>query len=453
MLELFSVDDHVIEPADVWSARVPAKYRDAAPHVIEEDGREFWVYEDQRSLTMGLNSVAGKPRETWGIEPTRFSDMIPGSYDPKERSRDLLANGILASVNFPSLPGFGGRLFAQFKDKELATECVRAWNDFILDEWVPGGPPGLFVPMVICQLWNPAGAAAEIRRCVDKGAKALCFVENPVPLGLPSFWTDAWDLIWGTAAEAGIPVCMHVGSSGYTPISSTDSNFLEPIAIGMIGALMGSINLMLAPPAYKFPNLKLVWSEGGIGWIPAALERADRQFERHHYWAKTGDLKPSEIFRRNMWVCMIEEPIGLSFREHVGVDKILWESDYPHADTTWPFAQKAAQEVFAGVPDDEVEAITHRNAEHLFGWTMADPALVSSPDVASWSATLAADPYAAMARRHDLEGVEHAGPTTARPGDPCRQTVQDNNMYKACGLPIGADGSCAAGHVTALTAA
>jgi hypothetical protein len=104
MLELFSVDDHVIEPADVWSSRVPAKYDEAAPHVI----------------AMGLNSVAGKPRETWGLEPARFSDMIPGSYDPKERSRDLLANGILASVNFPSLPGLGGRRFAQFSDKELA---------------------------------------------------------------------------------------------------------------------------------------------------------------------------------------------------------------------------------------------------------------------------------------------------------------------------------------------
>ena len=179
MLELFSVDDHVVEPADVWSSRVPARFREAAPHVIEEDGREFWVYEDQRSLTMGLNSVAGKPREQWGLEPARFSDMIPGSYDPRERPRDLLANGVLASVNFPSLPGFGGRLFAQFKDKELADACVRAWNDFILDEWVPGGPPGMFVPMVICQLWDPKLAEAEIRRCVDKGAKALCFVENP----------------------------------------------------------------------------------------------------------------------------------------------------------------------------------------------------------------------------------------------------------------------------------
>jgi len=446
--ELFSVDDHVVEPADVWWNRVPARMRDAAPHVVEESGREFWVYEDQRILTMGLNGVAGKPRQQWGLEPARFSDMIPGCFEPAQRAKDLLANGIRASVNFPTLPGFGGRLFAQFRDKELALACVRAWNDFILDEWVPGGPPGMFVPMIIAPLWDPAAAVVEIERCVDNGARALCFVENATPFGLPSFWNDFWDPIWAVCQETDLPICMHVGSSGSTPMSSSDSNFLEPIALGMLGALMGSINFMLAPPCHKYPDLKLVWSEGGIGWIPAALERADRQFERHNYWAKAGDVKPSEIFQRNMWVCMIEEPVGLSFREHIGVEKILWESDYPHADTPWPFAQKAAEEVFAGVPADEVEAITHRNAEQLFRWEMTDASLVTSADVASWRATLADDPYAEMRLRHDGRGVQHAA-ASARAfaaGDPCPQMVMNNNLLTQCGQALDVHGRCGAGH-------
>src|SRR2546426_3328056 len=134
MYTIFSVDDHVVEPADVWSSRVPARFRDAAPRVIEEGGREFWVYEDQRAMTMGLNAVAGKPRDQWSLEPTRFSDMIPGCYDPKERAKDMLSQGVLATVCFPTLPRFGGMLFNAFQDKELADVCVRAWNDFILDE-------------------------------------------------------------------------------------------------------------------------------------------------------------------------------------------------------------------------------------------------------------------------------------------------------------------------------
>ena len=89
MYKLFSVDDHIIEPAHVWSSRVPAKYREAAPHVVEEDGREYWVYEDRRNDTMGLNAVAGKPREEWSLEPARFTDMIPGCYDPVERAKDM----------------------------------------------------------------------------------------------------------------------------------------------------------------------------------------------------------------------------------------------------------------------------------------------------------------------------------------------------------------------------
>src|SRR3954463_4866859 len=176
MYKIFSVDDHIVEPADVWTSRIGAKFRGRAPHVIEEEGREFWVYEDQRNMTMGLNAVAGRPRDQWNMEPARFSDMIPGCYDPKSRAKELLSQGVLASVNFPTLPRFGGLLFNSFKDKELADACVRAWNDFVLDEGCPGGPEGLFVPMVICQVWDPKLAAAEITRCLAKGAKSLCFV-------------------------------------------------------------------------------------------------------------------------------------------------------------------------------------------------------------------------------------------------------------------------------------
>ena len=139
MFTIFSVDDHIVEPPDVWSSRVPAKYREAAPHVIEEDGREYWVYEDQRILTMGLNAVAGKPRDQWDMEPARFTDMIPGCYDPKERARDLLSQGVLASVAFPTLPRFGGMLFNSFADKELAERVRRGVERLHPRRVVPGG--------------------------------------------------------------------------------------------------------------------------------------------------------------------------------------------------------------------------------------------------------------------------------------------------------------------------
>lgn len=367
--DLFSVDDHVIEHGTVWTDRLPARLHDVAPHVVEEDGREYWVYEDQRGLTMGLNAVAGKPQEEWDLEPTRFSDMIPGCYDPHERAKDILADGIRASVCFPTLPRFGGVLFTTFTDKALANLCVRAYNDFMIDEWC-GSVPGLYVPMIIGQLWDPELCAAEIRRCAEKGNRAISFPENTVPLGLPSFYTDHWDPVWRACVETDTVICMHIGTSGSVPTPSPDAPFIVSIALANLNAFEASVNLMMSPVPRRFPDVRFVFSEGGIGWIPAALERADRQFLRHRLWADMTDQSlPSEVFRRNMWVCMIEEPIGLTFREHIGVDRILWECDYPHADTPWPNSQRDVGQALKGLPDDDIAAMTHGNAEKLFGWT------------------------------------------------------------------------------------
>src|SRR5689334_11967152 len=140
MYTLFSVDDHLVEPRHLWSDRVPSRHRDRAPHVVENDGAELWVWDGGVEATMGLNAVAGQPREQWGVEPKRFEDMIPGCYDPKARVADLLSNGIFASVAFPTLPGFGGRKFATFPDPELAVACVQAWNDYVIDEWCAAAP-------------------------------------------------------------------------------------------------------------------------------------------------------------------------------------------------------------------------------------------------------------------------------------------------------------------------
>ena len=443
MFKIFSVDDHIVEPADLWTSRLPSKYHDVAPRVVEEDGREFWVYEDQRGLTMGLNAVAGLPQEQWNMEPTRFTDMIPGCYEPKERARDLLSQGVLASVNFPTLPRFGGLLFNSFKDKDLADLCVQAWNDFVLDEWCPGGPPGLFVPMVISQVWDPQRAVKEIERCVEKGAKSLCFMENPVPEGLPSFHDEShWDPIWAVCQAAGIPVSMHIGSSGFMPVIDPQAPFTNIITIGEVAAMLAMTNILISDICVKFPDIKLVFSEGGVGWVPAMLHRADRQLERHAGWAGHRPLKPSEIFEKNMWVCMVEEAMGLQIAyPRIGAHKIVSELDYPHADTTYPNVQQSFAGVFEGIPEDVVEMVSHGNAEKLFDWRMADESLFLSPDVATWRASLADDPHAAMKLRHQVEGVTHVETEGL-----CKTEVREGAYIRACGKPLNADRRCPDGH-------
>jgi predicted TIM-barrel fold metal-dependent hydrolase len=336
--------------------------------VIEEDGRQYWVYEDRRQTNMGLNAVAGTPKELWANDPIRFSDMIPGCYDPKARAKDMRADGIFASVNFPTLPRFGGALFPTFKDMELADVCVQAWNDFVIDEWCTA-VPGMYVPMIICQLWDPRLAANEIRRCAERGARALSFVEDPSLLGMPSFHTDHWDPVWKACEETQTAICLHLSSSGSTFLSDDVPPAVE-IAASFTKAANAAVNLMFSPLPRKYPRVQIVWSEGGIGWVPSALERADRQYLRHRFWTHLDEGLPSDICRQTMWFCTIEEPQGVQARYQIGVDRIVWECDYPHSDSTWPESQKIVAEVFADVPRDEVDMITHQNALRLFRWEM-----------------------------------------------------------------------------------
>ncbi len=371
MFTLFSVDDHIVEPPGVWVDRVPAALRDRVPRVLERDGHQLWVWEGGQEATMGLNAVAGKPIETWGAEPTRFEDMIPGCYDPHERAKDLLSNGIFASVAFPTLPGFAGRKFQTFPDKDLAVVCVQAWNDFVIDEWC-AAQPDLFVPMSIAPVWDVDLAVAETRRMIERGTKALCWMEDPANLGLPGYHTGYWEPLFALCEEAGLPVCMHIG--GALPTVTLEGTVpMVEIASAFAHAARSSVNMMVSPIPRKYPAIKLVWSEGGIGWITAALERADRQWERHKYWTHLDevDVLPSEVAKRNMWFCMIEEPLGLQYRHDFAIDHIVWESDYPHADTPFPNTQAACKALFGGVPQGEVEAITHRNAETLFDFPLS----------------------------------------------------------------------------------
>jgi hypothetical protein len=133
---MISVDDHVVEPPDLFDGHIPARYSGAAPKIVRNsDGSDVWTFNGSVIPNIGLNAVAGRPKEEYGIEPTSFDEIRPGTYDIQERIKDMSAGGILASMNFPSFPGFSGRLFAACADKDLALAVLRAYNDWHIDEW------------------------------------------------------------------------------------------------------------------------------------------------------------------------------------------------------------------------------------------------------------------------------------------------------------------------------
>src|SRR6516165_10815654 len=166
---LISVDDHLVEPPGLFEGRLPQKYRDQAPKVVHNDrGDDVWTYLGAQIPNIGLNAVAGRPKDEYGIEPTAFDEMRPGCFDIHERIKDMNAGGVLGSMCFPSFPGFSGRLFAAADDKDLALAVLQAYNDWHVDEWC-AAHPGRFIPMGLPVLWDPELAAAEVRRVAAKG--------------------------------------------------------------------------------------------------------------------------------------------------------------------------------------------------------------------------------------------------------------------------------------------
>ena len=373
-MKLISVDDHVIEHPRVWTDRLPKKYQEAGPRIVEQPRGEgsppaqVWLYEERVYPNIGLNAVAGKKPEEYGVDPVRYDEMIPGCYDPKARLRDMDLDGVWASLCFPSFPKFAGTVFLDGEDRELAKLCVQAWNDYMLDEWCATAPDR-FIPLIILPLWDVQECVREIHRTAAKGAKAIAFPENPVPLGLPSFHTDHWDPVFSAAEETDMPLAMHFGTSGRPPVTAPEAPFAVTISLFGCNSMYATADLLFSPVFHKHPKLKVGFSEGGIGWVPYILERIDGTWERHRFYQNVNqDVRPSELFYKHIHGCFIDDRFGVEVRHKIGIDNITWECDYPHSDSYWPKSRAYAAEVFANVPDEEVHKIVELNARRLYNF-------------------------------------------------------------------------------------
>ncbi len=367
-----SVDDHVVEPPEMFDGRLPAKYVDEAPRIVRnESGDDVWVYQGDILPNIGLNAVAGRPREEYGVEPTSFDEMRRGCYDVHERVKDMSAGGVLASMNFPSFPSFSGRLFLKTEDKDLAAAIVRAYNDWHIDGWC-GEYPDRFIPMAIPMLWDPELSAQEIRRVAEKGCRSLTFTENPAKLGLPSYHTDYWDPMFRALVDTGSMLNIHLGSSGELAITAADAPMDVMITLQPMNICMAAADLVWSRVFREFPDLRVALSEGGTGWIPYFMDRLDRTYDMHHYWTGQdfGGRKPSEVFRKHFLTCFVTDPVGLKLRDDIGVETMCWEMDYPHSDSSWPGAPDEFAEMAErfGVSDKEIDLITHENAMRAYSF-------------------------------------------------------------------------------------
>ncbi len=370
-MKLISVDDHLVEHPTVWEDRLPKAMRQAGPRVVGGDGPQTWEFESQNAGGSGLSAVAGKPWEKRSSDPERFEDMRPGCWQPKARLEDMAIDGVWAQLLFPTMPGFGGRKFIQAKDKKLALACVKAYNNFVVEEWTSTAPDRLLA-LAILPLWDVEETVREIERVASMGHRAFTIPDNPTHVDLPSFWRSDWDPIWSALEAVDLPMCLHFGSSGLVGEAKTiskDAPQAVSTAVHPSMLFYALAELVMSEVLVKHPDLKVMYSESGIGWVPYAMQRLDQVWEHYRYYnlkpALNLDTRPSDLIRRNVYWCFIDDPFGLEAADYIGEDRLMWESDYPHADSLWPNSRANAERVMKDTPDDLVRAITSENAKRV----------------------------------------------------------------------------------------
>lgn len=374
LLPIISVDDHLIEPPDLFEGRLPKAYADRAPKVVEVDGRQVWEVDGRQELNIGLSAVAGRPRDSWSRDPVRFDVMRRGCWDIDRRVADMDINGVGASICFPSgLIGFCGSKLLQVKDDDFALALLRGYNTWQLEVW-HGRHPTRIIPMQMPYLQDAKVAAQEIRSNAELGFRALSFCEDPAKLGLASIWSGYWDPVLAACEETGTVLCLHVASSGWNPTVAKEAPpAMRPIHFMSI-ALIAATDWLWSGIPTRYPKLKIVMSEGGVGWVPVLARRSDYVMNHaiagEEAGAWTDSLLPSEVLKRNFWFCLLDEPLSPEVVYTAGIDHLLAESDYPHADGTWPNTQDVMAKRLSWLDEKDALKVSYRNAEALFDFKL-----------------------------------------------------------------------------------
>jgi predicted TIM-barrel fold metal-dependent hydrolase len=362
---IVSVDDHVVEPPNLFDNHLSGALKASAPRFVEDAKADYWVYGERRIGNVAMNAVAGRPLEEYGFEPTKLSGMRRGCWDIHERIDDMNANGVLGSLNYGSFVGMDGSLFLSHPDKKEALAHLKAYNDWHVDEWC-GTYPGRMIPLGILPIWDIYETVAEIKRLAAKGCHTITISDNPEAKGLPGIHAPYWEPFFKACAENNVNITCHIGT-GNAP---KHPSMLSPIEVWTItfpmAIAVGAADWLHLPALQKYPDLKITIIEGGIGWVPYFLERADYVNWRHSSWTHSdfGNEKPSDVFKKHFYTCFIEDRFGLQNRNEVGIDRICYECDFPHSDSVWPESPERLWKSMEGLgmTDEEINKVTHLNA-------------------------------------------------------------------------------------------
>ena len=358
-MKLVSINDHLVEPPDLWGSR------DDAPHVVVVDGVERWVIGNE-SLTVRELSVLHA--DTGGNRAQRLSEMHPAVSDPSTRLRAMDDDGVAVQTLLPHVIGFAGERLRFLREPAARVRAIRRYNDFLLREFCASAPDRL-AGVALLPLWDLAEAAAELDRCAALGARAVSLPHAPRQLGLPAFGDVQWCPVFSAAEQTGLPVMIHVGSSGAPPSTFAMPSPGAVLVAGGFDVANAMIELLYDYVLVRHPHLAVVLIEGGISWLPYVIDRIgffERQ--RPESWSpQSRSRTPAEIVRDQVHLSFIDDAVGLRMLNEIGDDRVHWQCDFPHADSPWPHSGASLSAQLADVDDDAARRVAGANTAALLG--------------------------------------------------------------------------------------
>ena len=365
--QVISTDDHIIEPEGLFDGRLPGEFADRTPQLRhDEDGSAWHVPGIDKPIQMsGLSTAAGQKVEEFSPKSKTFDQMRPGCYDPSERLKDMDLDGVDAQVCFPTLPGLAGMDLIEIPDKPYALALIRAYNDWLVDEWNAADPERLFGAAIL-PLWDLDATAAEVRRVAARGIKVVSLPSSPGTIpGCKNFPDPAWEPVWDALEETGLPAEIHIvsGKADLSALQATGAGTEIFVALAPSSNMTTVATLLFSGILHAHPKLKFISAESGIGWLPYFIERADYAHRKHRFWTGSNiDVPPSELFRQSIYANFISDKAGVEMRHLIGVDNIMLGTDYPHTDSSWPDTQRVIKEQMGDIPEDERYKICAGNA-------------------------------------------------------------------------------------------
>ena len=367
---MISSDNHVAEPEDLWTSRLESKFRDRAPHIEHRENGDFWFCD---GITLGSLSAGGanvglrfEEQDKLRLSNIKIDEVRPGGYIPEEHVKDMDIDGIDVSIVYPT---FGFFLF-RLADNELLTSLFRTYNDWLAEFCKPF--PKRIKGIAMINVDDVQGSVKELERCAKLGLAGALITDYPLAGG--GYYLPDYDILWAAAQDLGMPLGLHVLSErpGQDTSTNFDIGFERPAALTNADhwARMCLADMIFTGVFERFPKLQMGAIEFELSWVPYFLDRLDFNYNqrssRNEIYRFKDDLVPSDFFHRNVFLGFQEDGLGIKLRDSIGVDQILWGSDYPHTESTFPRSRQILEEILVDCTEEEKAKIAGGNAARIY---------------------------------------------------------------------------------------